>query len=381
MIKNRITKLDGLRGIFSIAVVLYHYPIEYLPDYLGDLFLIRESYIFVDFFFVLSGFVIALNYYDIKRKNQFFIYLKKRFSRLYPLLFSTTLIFWLVAVLYYAFSKLILNTGHDVAPFSLKLHLINPTIKFLETVLFLNSMPLIRTTGGFGMNGPSWSISAEMVSYIIFGIISISFASSARSSVLKWIVAVSCYILYLNGDFFSTGDYGFLRGVIGFSFGYFVWEFYAEKRILVSNWLEYLVPVILIFLMYILHVLPKDNSISLIYGMVVIPLFFSLVIIVFLNSHGFVSQLLETRVFQFFGKISYSLYLNHSLFVTILLPAFVKYSDSDLSMTGEHLVLILSLVVMILYSKFTYDFIEKKLGRKFKAFVLGTARESDQSLG
>ena len=58
----RITKLDGLRGIFSIMVVIYHYPQEFIPHFIHNFFIVAKSHLFVDFFFVLSGFVIAYNY-------------------------------------------------------------------------------------------------------------------------------------------------------------------------------------------------------------------------------------------------------------------------------------------------------------------------------
>jgi peptidoglycan/LPS O-acetylase OafA/YrhL len=56
---NRFEALDGWRGICACLVVLFHFH-GYSPIYSWGL--IRNSYLFVDFFFVLSGFVIAWNY-------------------------------------------------------------------------------------------------------------------------------------------------------------------------------------------------------------------------------------------------------------------------------------------------------------------------------
>ncbi len=56
---NRFEALDGWRGICACLVVLFHFH-GYSP--LNTSGLIRNSYLFVDFFFVLSGFVIACNY-------------------------------------------------------------------------------------------------------------------------------------------------------------------------------------------------------------------------------------------------------------------------------------------------------------------------------
>ncbi|MBS1732124.1 MAG: acyltransferase, partial [Bacteroidetes bacterium] len=59
---NRLDQLDGLRGLFCLMVILTHFPFkDSLPV---SNFIVRQGYLFVDFFFVLSGFVIAFNYYD-----------------------------------------------------------------------------------------------------------------------------------------------------------------------------------------------------------------------------------------------------------------------------------------------------------------------------
>jgi peptidoglycan/LPS O-acetylase OafA/YrhL len=52
-------KLESLRGVAACMVVLYHSPFNYGD---GDVSFISNSYLFVDFFFVLSGFVMSLAY-------------------------------------------------------------------------------------------------------------------------------------------------------------------------------------------------------------------------------------------------------------------------------------------------------------------------------
>jgi len=57
---DRYVALDSLRGISALMVALYHCaiaPMSHLP-------ILKNSYLFVDFFFVLSGFVIATSYGD-----------------------------------------------------------------------------------------------------------------------------------------------------------------------------------------------------------------------------------------------------------------------------------------------------------------------------
>ena len=77
--KNKIDSLETLRGFAALAVAFYHYP--------STSFLhIKNGYLGVYFFFALSGFVIALNYFDqIKNINNLIKFQIKRFFRLYPI--------------------------------------------------------------------------------------------------------------------------------------------------------------------------------------------------------------------------------------------------------------------------------------------------------
>ena len=58
---GRFTALDGWRGICALLVALYHFHATSHVEQLG---LVRNAYLFVDFFFVLSGFVITYAYAD-----------------------------------------------------------------------------------------------------------------------------------------------------------------------------------------------------------------------------------------------------------------------------------------------------------------------------
>ena len=107
MIEDRIYKLDGLRGVLSIMVALYHYPEEMLPSLLRDWFVIREANNFVDVFFVLSGFVISYTYADFPSLGTVSSFLKRRLTRIYPLLFYTVSLTLLLSVVFYVVHRTI----------------------------------------------------------------------------------------------------------------------------------------------------------------------------------------------------------------------------------------------------------------------------------
>src|SRR5436190_15498959 len=80
---GRYEALDGLRGVCAVMVVLFHGAFN---SHLHDLLLIQRGWLFVDFFFVLSGFIIADVYGEKIRQGVDFIqFVALRLGRLYPL--------------------------------------------------------------------------------------------------------------------------------------------------------------------------------------------------------------------------------------------------------------------------------------------------------
>ena len=205
---NRIKPLDSLRGICALMLVIFHF--SHKETCLTDNFFVRRAELLVDFFFVLSGFVISLNYYKSNKtftKDDFFIFLKKRFIRLYPLLLYTVLIYFGYEMLIKTFvnQKNPADTGEQLW-------------QLFDSLTFLNSTPLLGTTNG--MNGASWSISAEMFSYIVFGLLMILHHKSRNLISLIIIIGAIIFVYYKN-QFLFTGDFGFVRGMYCFLVGYF----------------------------------------------------------------------------------------------------------------------------------------------------------------
>lgn len=352
----RIYKLDGLRGVFSVMIVLYHY-LNYMPEYLRGHFFIRESYVFVDFFFVLSGFVISYNYHQLSDAKGFSVYIKKRLIRLYPLLFYTTtvylcyLLFVNVGIKQYfpGLNHLISSTDAANIPSML--------FKYMDTLFMTNATPLLGSTRG--INDPSWSISAEMISYLVFGLISLTSIHKKR---IWWLVTVTVLgILFCvyHGFYFYMEDFGFVRGLIAFNIGYLVW-FCSRRPQYIPNYTEWIVPIFIVVILYYLHQLSGESQ--QIFGLITIPGFFGLSIWLLINTDGFLSRLLSTAPFIFLGKISYSLYLNHMLLV-LTLPKLIfrglGLEPTDLNKLG---ILILVIIICLVYSAITYEFIEKRLG-------------------
>src|SRR5574344_3172521 len=88
--KPRYEILDGLRGVAAIIVVCFHLFETYSPD--PSLQILNHGYLAVDFFFVLSGFVIGYAYDDRWDRMSIGGFFKRRLVRLHPMVIMGTFI-------------------------------------------------------------------------------------------------------------------------------------------------------------------------------------------------------------------------------------------------------------------------------------------------
>ena len=104
-----ILPLETFRGIFALIIVLHHLKID---TFIQKSSIVINGGLVVDFFFVLSGFVISLNYIDkINSKLDLINFQKKRFLRLYPLHLLTLFIFILIEII-----KILVENYLDLQP-------------------------------------------------------------------------------------------------------------------------------------------------------------------------------------------------------------------------------------------------------------------------
>ncbi len=152
---QRFLLLDGLRGIAAFAVILDHTP----PNFLGDL--IPGRYLAVDFFFVLSGFVLAHAYGKrLEGGWPVLSFMRARVIRLYPL--------YLVGLaIGVAMVVLGIVRGWDSTPLG------QVGVFALFGLLFVPAPPIYAFGGGhlYPFNGPAWSLFFELLVNLIYGLI------------------------------------------------------------------------------------------------------------------------------------------------------------------------------------------------------------------
>ncbi|KKO64765.1 Acyltransferase family protein [Janthinobacterium sp. KBS0711] len=211
---GRIVSLDGLRGLAAMLVAVHH-----LPGIFG--FTITHAYLAVDFFFILSGWVMAHSYEErIHLGMPFRDFLRNRFARLYPL-YAVALLAALAVIL---IKSHIGTTSANI-------------VCFAPNALMLPCLQADRPS--FPLNGPSWSIFVEVFINLIW-----FFAVRMGMHTLRWKLALhfcSALLLwgcavwmnrYLSGYRSDDVHEGLLRGLLGFSGGLLLFQCRMHARIL-----------------------------------------------------------------------------------------------------------------------------------------------------
>src|SRR5215471_19407682 len=160
---HKYEALDGLRGIAALGVVLYH--VDWV-NHFSDTQFVRNGFLFVDLFFILSGFVLASVYRGrISTPYQLRDFLLLRFFRIYPLHVAILAVFVLIESCKLILTKngLVASTGGAFSG-SRSLALLPYNVFLLQGAGFIHR---------FTWNVPSWSISSEAVAYLAFGAVSL----------------------------------------------------------------------------------------------------------------------------------------------------------------------------------------------------------------
>lgn len=297
---KRFIALDAFRGIAAIMIILFHS--QFYVDSEPNAF-IRHSYIFVDFFFVLSGFVIGYSYHDkILQGISFKKFLLFRFARLYPL----HLFMLLVWIPYIGVKIYLYNKGVGVT---------DPIVENNITSFIQNLFLLQGIGASTSWNYPSWSIGVEFYTYLFFFLIlflSKKFEYVVRLSFI-FFIAVLAYFLASSYEIETCIWANLFRGIGEFFFGVIVYYGYKNIDIKINSSLiaTLLELGILVILIYLMNNINLDN-----YEYYIIILFMITVYLFSIQNIGYVSKILSTAPMQHLGKISYSIYMTHAIIVT-----------------------------------------------------------------
>ncbi len=293
----RYHALDAWRGIGAMIIAASRLEADTAVWHLP---FVRHAYPLVDFFFVLSGFVITLIYLDRldgtgRTTGGFLI---RRFGRLWPL--HAFVLGLLVAL---EFSKLVLvwaGVESRSMPFTAE----TAPHTILANLLLVQAMGLYDHAT---WNTPAWSISVEFWCYVAF-LVAVLMARRALIVVSLVVIAVSLAVVgaFAPKVMDATFDYGFPRALAGFFAGHLVFRVHRACRDRlgggVGTWTAFEMGIVAAVFWYLSVV-----GVSL--WSLFTPAIMSVLVFVFAAERGLVSRVIVGQVGQALGRWSYSIYL------------------------------------------------------------------------
>ena len=207
----RYRALDTYRFLAASGVVFYHFENHFGPLMAQPTHRLERFSLFVDFFFVLSGFVIMHTYgARIASWHDYGSFLRKRLARIYPLHLATLAIFCIIGAVVVAFDVQVRDRS------------------FFDPTLIPANLLLVQAWGvtdHAGLNIPSWSISAEWFVYLLFPLLALLVRGRRPWFALgvALVVAIAIDLMRarvgLRPGEDATFDFGNLRAVASFLAG------------------------------------------------------------------------------------------------------------------------------------------------------------------
>ena len=351
-----------MRGLAAIIVALMHSPFLFNERHS----IIAQGSIFVDYFFVLSGFVMAHAYtHKIEGGLRALEFIKLRVIRLYPL-HLVLLIIWSLYVLAKAYAFFGLGIGSN--PF-----VMNNWFTFLSNLLLINSMGVNDT---LSWNYPAWSISVELFTYIVFFIF-VYYRRLNSTVSLMLVSALSYTALYVltqeDNTLLSTYKYGFVRCLGGFFLGTVTYRLSKKIKLLgarrvLANFFELTSLSLMLVCVYL-------SGSSKLFQLLSFSSFAFMILVFSIQSQGILSRILEFKALLFVGKISYSIYLIHALIFALAcniyqyilkLPVVIVEPDIRyVDVWYADIINFLCISITLILSSYTYKYIETHFRQRY----------------
>lgn len=323
--KQHFHILDGLRGVAALAVVIFHFMEMVFLDYSKNF--IAHGFLAVDFFFCLSGFVIAYAYDDRIANMGIKAFFISRLIRLQPLVIAGSIL----GLLTFLFDPFVTyQSTYGVGRLGL----------ILLTSMLLIPFPVMaeRYFNLFGLNAPAWSLFWEYTANIIYAFVLYKIARRYLLLLTVFFAIILCIVSYRTGnlmggwgkDTFKDGGarigYSFLAGLLIYRSGW-----------IIKNKLGFPALSVLLALAFVMP-WTKWNGIT---DALVVIFYFPLLIAV---GAGTKLTSAMKRICIFSGRISYPLYMTHYA----ALWMFNNYINSHQPVTKKQLTLIIAVSIIAL---------------------------------
>lgn len=311
--KPRYELLDGLRGVAALIVIIYHFGEGFATSPVDQW--CNHGYLAVDFFFVLSGFVLGYAYDDRWRSGlTSWGFMLRRVIRLHPMV--------VLAVVFGALAFILQGSVKwDGTPVPLH-HVVLALVMGLFLIPSLpGMMSEVRGNGEmFPLNGPSWSLFFEYIGSILYGF----WLHRLGRRGLQAVVAVSAIGLsafalnngsgaYHIGFGWTAGEWGFLGGFLRLSFsfsaGLLLSRTFRPRRIRGAFWICSALIAVALAMPYIGAIDGNPAIGNAFYDLGCTLLLFPAV--VYIGACGVTTDKVSGNICEWLGNISYPIYIVH----------------------------------------------------------------------
>ncbi|WP_118861826.1 acyltransferase family protein [Haemophilus haemolyticus] len=343
-------EIDGLRAIAVISVIIYHLNENWLSG----------GFLGVDIFFVISGFLITGIIITEIQQNSFSFkqFYTRRIKRIYPAFITVMALVSFIAsaiFIYNDFNKL------------------RKTIEL--AIAFLSNFYLGLTQGYFDLSANEnpalhiWSLAVEEQYYLIFPLILILAYKKFREIKVLFIITLILFFILLSTSFIPASFYKevlhqpniyylsnlrFPELLVGSLLAIYHCSNKIQLSTQVSNILAILSTLLLFSCLFLMN-----NDIAFIPGVtLILPCIFTALIIHTTSQNNIIKLCLSNKAIVFIGKISYSLYLYHWIFI-----ALAYYITGEKQINNQSIAIVT--VLTIIFSVLSYYLIEQPI-RKSK---------------
>lgn len=360
--------LDGLRGVAALLVIWYHVFEGFATSPIDQQF--NHGYLAVDFFFILSGFVIGYAYDDrwkstMNVKNFF----KRRLIRLHPMVVLGAV---LGAITFYIQGC----EKWDGTQVTLSMVMVAMLLNLFLIPSIPGSAPEVRGNGEmYPLNGPSWSLFFEYIGNILYALFIRKLSTKALTVLvgLAGIALASFAMFNMSGNYhlgvgWTLMDYnlagGFLRMLFSFSIGLLMSRNFKPLHVRGAFWICSLGIVVLLSVPYIGGT--ETPWMNAAYDSVCTIFLFPM--LVYLGASGKATDKGTVKVCKFLGDISYPVYIIHYPFMYLFYAWLWKNNLSFAQSWPVALVIFFGSILLAYASLKLYDEpVRRWLSKKFLA--------------
>ena len=338
-------EITSLRAFAIIPVILYHL----------DISLFKSGYLGVDVFFVLSGYLISHKIiYDMKTNNfKFSTFYLGRIKRLFPALLFLILIINFISIKFYIGSDL--NSIFKSSLYSLA---------YLSNFYFLNNTNYFDTELSSQLYLHTWSLSIEEQFYIFMPLF-LYFLIQKKINNQKKYVLLILILSYLSAIFLPVQYFSYKFYLLPFR----IWEFLIGTLVAFyllnyesSNKFNNTKSAFLLVVIILQFIIPY-NSLNHPGWTTIVTCLATALLLVYIQKAHILNQIVNFRIFYFFGLISYSLYLWHDPIIKL---------NKKLNLVNNEIFLFLVITVV---SSLSYYLVENYFRHKasnYNFFIFNT---------